>query len=401
MRKIITATLSALILCGFAACSKSDTNPQDNFDVPQLTADNTIQFTVNANTSRGLEIVLDGGRLAVDWGDGTMTKRYRPSLPGFGHTYKRTGEYTVRVWTEDLTYIMVSGLLRDFRDVQVGDCPVLTSAIFNTISTGTTIDVNRCPKLTMLEVSNCETVQSAYYDQCLQLEELRLYSMPAMTKIDARPNTALSTLFCGWSPLTELLLPGSVEKIRLGDIGLASLDFSGFTNLISLDCYGYAHLTTLNLTGCDNLASLNITETAIATFDFSALPELRTINCDRSKMTAVDVSGNLKLGQLSCTELGLTSLDISQNLGLSKLNCDDNLLTTLNIPANSPLAAISIANNKFEGADLNALFTALPTKLLRESPAQNSFVIIVTGNPGTATCDPRIATNKYWFVKVN
>ena len=398
MKKIILAAVSILVFCCFTGCSKDNGgDPDDNFEVPELTADNTIRFTVNAGKSRSLEFIMEGLRLAVDWGDGTMTKRYNPNLPGFAHTYKRPGEYTVRVWTGDLTFIRVSGLLKDFRDVQLGDCPALKDAVFNTISAGGTIDVNRCPALEKLEVSNCETVESVLFDECLKLEQLSLYTMPRLTKINALGNTALRELFCGWSPLEELLLPHDMEKIELGDIGMASLDFTGFAKLTSLDCSGNQSLTTLNLTGCDNLVSIDISNTGLSAFDFATISSLRSIKCGHTTMATLDVSGNPNLNQLSCTHLGLTSLDISTASGLTDIDCSHNNLTTLDVSNNSFLRKVAINDNQFDKTALDAIFTALPAAL----PAQNPPAIKITDNPGTATCDKQIATNKYWFVGIN
>ena len=114
-------------------------------------------------------------------------------------------------------------------------------------------------------------------------------------------------------------------------------------------------------------------------------------------MATLDVSGNPNLNQLSCTHLGLTSLDISTASGLTDIDCSHNNLTTLDVSNNSFLRKVAINDNQFDKTALDAIFTALPAAL----PAQNPPAIKITDNPGTATCDKQIATNKYWFVGIN
>lgn len=56
-------------------------------------------------------------------------------------------------------------------------------------------------------------------------------------------------------------------------------------------------------------------------------------------------------------------------------------------------AALKIKNNQFTAESLDALFTALPA-------TNRTATIEISGNPGTATCDPFIATAKGYTVTV-
>lgn len=78
----------------------------DDFDFPVLTDANTIRFTVNVTGDwRQLNIVADGGRMVIDWGNGRMQKVEDPSSMAGGVTYRygNKGSYNVRIWAEGTT----------------------------------------------------------------------------------------------------------------------------------------------------------------------------------------------------------------------------------------------------------------------------------------------------------
>ena len=60
----------------FISCKDTDNSVfGDDFDFPVLTDANTIRFTVNVTGDwRQLNIVADGGRMVIDWGNGRMQK---------------------------------------------------------------------------------------------------------------------------------------------------------------------------------------------------------------------------------------------------------------------------------------------------------------------------------------
>lgn len=68
-----------------------------------------------------------------------------------------------------------------------------------------------------------------------------------------------------------------------------------------------------------------------------------------------------------------------------------NLLT--NLRNEGTAIAVSINNNSLSATALNNFFTALPV-------ASGTCTIVVTGNPGAATCNPAIATAKGYTVTV-
>ncbi|MDR0427456.1 MAG: hypothetical protein LBH12_02510, partial [Dysgonamonadaceae bacterium] len=110
--------------------------------------------------------------------------------------------------------------------------------------------------------------------------------------------------------------------------------------------------------------------------------------CYSNQLTALDVSRNTELAELECYSNQLTALDVSRNTELARLECYSNQLTALDVSNNTELTELRCQENQLAAAALNTIFTSLPT-------VQSGYIYI-SGNPGTATCNRSIATNKGW-----
>lgn len=405
MKRLFNLICSVLLISGFISCAENEeiTN-NDDFDIPELTTSNTIQFTVDTRSGYGIELHFSGSQIAIDWGDGKTSKEVDPrtgyyiDLHRFGHTYKSPGKYRVKIWTEKLTKIRLSGLLRDFSDLHVGNCPVLTDAVFNSLAGGKSINLNGCKQLEVLELSNWEQLESATLNECAALKELRIYSSPAVKPLDLSQNSGLRSIDCGSSALDIQRLPKNIISLACYGNGLENITLENFKALTTLDCSHNNKLTSLNITGCDKLSTLNFSNTKVGSFDFSKCPELATISCAGSELTAVNVDQNKKLTNLYCLDLNLTSLDISKNTNLSKLDCSNNKLTSLDVSANKYMSQLYINDNLLNKDELEIIFKALPSY---EQLPQSSWpmLINISGNAGAATCDVTIAGSKGWVVR--
>ena len=132
--------------------------------------------------------------------------------------------------------------------------------------------------------------------------------------------TALTTLGCSWSQLTEL-------------------DVSKNTALTELRC------------GCNQLTALDVSKNI-------ALTEL---DCGVNKLTKLDVSQNTALTTLDCSFNQLMELDVSKNTALEKLYCYYNQLTALDVSKNIALTELWCYRNQIMGAAMDALVESLPT----------------------------------------
>lgn len=134
----------------FISCKDTDNSVfGDDFDFPVLTDANTIRFTVNVTGDwRQLNIVADGGRMVIDWGNGRMQKVEDPSSMAGGVTYRygNKGSYNVRIWAEELQLIDISGLLISISDLHLGNMPRMKSLVLNSITDTRELNLNTfCP----------------------------------------------------------------------------------------------------------------------------------------------------------------------------------------------------------------------------------------------------------------
>lgn len=152
--------------------------------------------------------------------------------------------------------------------------------------------------------------------------------------------------------------------------GFASVDVSGLRSLTQLDLSSNSDLTSLNISGITTLTEIHLTETGLASLTLQDLPDLTVLNTGGiSSLESLSVSNCPQVATLNVWGSSLSSLSIS------------------NMPA---LATVDVTSGSCSDAELDAIFTALPTV--------SSGTIYVGGNPGSDDCDPSIAEAKGWTV---
>jgi hypothetical protein len=178
-------------------------------------------------------------------------------------------------------------------------------------------------------------------------------------------------------------LSGALTILGCSSNSLTSLDVSG--------------LTALTLLACNN--------NSLTSLDVSGLTALTTVDCQFNSLTSLDVSGLTALTILDCSSNSLTSLDVSGLTALTVLFCSSNSLTSLravgvvfnagkwkNKKKGIAVGEQAIDNNLLNAAALNQFYTDLG------ATTPGTGFLNVRNNPGTATHDPTIATNKGYVV---
>jgi len=102
-----------------------------------------------------------------------------------------------------------------------------------------------------------------------------------------------------------------------------------FTNLTVLNCSNNPLGQSLDLSANTALTTLRCHGTSITNLDISGATALTYLDCNYNNLTTLDVSQNTALNQLECRSNKLTSLDVSQNTALTRLACHQNQLTSL------------------------------------------------------------------------
>jgi hypothetical protein len=198
---------------------------------------------------------------------------------------------------------------------------------------------------------------------------------------------------------------GNLTTLNCGNgNSLTSLDVSGLTALAQLFCSTNS-LTSLDVSGLTSLNLLACNANSLTSLDVSGLTALTTLNCSTNSLTSLDVSGLTALNGLSCNNNSLTSLNVSGLTALTTLVCSNNPLTSLravgvvfdsgkwkNKKKGKAYGIQRIDNNLLNAAALNQFYTDLG------ATTPGTGFLDVKDNPGSATADHTIATNKGYVV---
>lgn len=144
----------------------------------------------------------------------------------------------------------------------------------------------------------------------------------------------------------------SLKTLRVGAIGLESLDVSTLLNLESLTCQGN-YLENIILINNDKLTELNCSANFIKTILLSPEINLKKLVCHTNEIKSINLAQHTNLEFLSIFQNELTTLDLSNNPNLSTLSCASNHLKSLDLSSNpllSDIVDISLGNQTVEAA---------------------------------------------------
>lgn len=359
--KLLFSLIGIYLLLGFSSCSNDDKSVLgDDFEIPELTDANTIQFTADASGEwKVLEINAGGGRVAIEWGDGRLQKIEHPDNVSIQYRYKPSRSYTVRIWAEELTTFSVSGLLMPISDVHLGNFPRMKRIDLNSIKESKVLDLNAsCPNLEYMNIGNWESLEDLRFDECVNLKTVQVYTNPKLTSIKIGHCELLTSLYCQGNGITTL----SLRKLPA---------------LRTVELTGTARLSTLEVDNDNTINALHIEGCAFQKLDF--------------------LNKLMSLTELYCSSNQLTDLDISDNKELWRLNCYNNQLRSLSIPVNNQLRTLDCRYNELDKDQLDNIFNTLVD--ISGYPAYyGKYVIAYEHNPGAADCDETILQNKHWRV---
>ena len=229
--------------------------------------------------------------------------------------------------------------------------------------------------------------------------------------------TLTSLNFTGCSNLSRCNLNGQNALRVLNMTGCSAVqDFSVYqTGLSSIVvpadsvnpfyCYGNPLLKTVTLRGYSNGGFLYIsTNNALTNVDLSPVrPSGVQIN-NNSSLSAITFASAISsagLGSVDASSNNLSAIDLSNLNNLYNLNLYNNQLTSITMPAGFTSRAgfvgtISVTTNKLNAAALNNFFTNLGTYAGTYDVYGVGGIIYYGNNPGSATCNPSIASAKGW-----
>lgn len=285
-------------------------------------------------------------------------------------------------------------------------CSSLTNVpLLNTSSvTNMSNMFSSCPSLTSVPLFNTANVTdaSSMFAYCSSIKNIPLFNLSNATNI--------ASMFINCFSLRSVPLFNTVSATNMASM------FSGCVSLISVPVFNTALVTSmsgmfnscrslinipfLNTSSVQNMSSMFtncISMTTVPLFNTSNVTNMssmfNTCTCLRS-IPLFDTSNVTSFGSMfsSCLALSyVPALNVTAVTTSSNFSNMFNLCRSLcRIEAEDFRFTFSVANCKLSATELNAIYTRLPTV--------TGQTITVTGNYGTASDNPSIATAKGWTV---
>lgn len=357
-QKLLFVWMAVFLLTGLASCSEEDKSVfGDDFEIPELTDANTIQFTVDASSDwKVLELHTGGGRMAVEWGDGRLQKVESTAIGTTTYRYGNAKSNHVRIWAEELDFCRVEGTLLSISNLRIGNLPAMKDLSLDAIKGTKSIDLSvSCPNLETLSLVYWQDLENIELSGCSKLTSVTLYNMPKLTSLEL-----------GNLPV--------LRDFRYSSEGLTSLSLKGLPALSGVSCWNCDDLSSLEVDDNNKISSLELINCAVSSADFlSKMPSLAELNCNKNK---------------------LVRLDLSKNSSIRNLDCSNNLLESIILPTDNSLISLACHANHLTASALNSVFSVLNEY---HGPLHGMYKISFYDNPdGENECAKDIFQKKGW-----
>ena len=405
------------------ASSTEWTSPAAWLPLPDISATNNrfvglLRIDQESNFV-ALNCTVTGG-YTVDWGDGTTTnhssaanaeKQYSySSVPNTGESTLGYRQVVITVYPQTVGQNITAFSLQ-VKHSQSGlstyHTPWLNIAINAAAITSLSIGGTTTP-LTHLQqaiiYNHACTSFLNLFNGCRSLRSVPLFNTSAVTN--------MSSMFAGCITLT------TVPLFNTSAVTNMSTMFSSCVSLTSVPLFNTSAVTNMSnmFTNCSSLTSVPLFNTSAVTninsmfnacssltsvplFNTSAVTNMSNMFTNCSSLTSVPLFNTSAVTSMGSMFNGCSALTTIPALVSSVVTAAGlaGIFTSCVSLSSAPFSGtnqnISYANCKLSAAALNAIYTGL-------SSSGTGKTITVTGNWGTATHDPSIATAKGWTVVV-
>lgn len=186
-KKLLFNLIGLCLLLGLSSCSDSEDDKSvfgDDFDIPQLTDANTIQFTVDATGERELLQLIGGGsRMAIEWGDGRLQKVENADANlMIYYKYRNRKVYRIRIWAEELDFCSIGIKMPPVSKLHLGYLPKMKELKLYNFSATPELDLSTsCPNVESINIAYWADLESIELSQCLKLKNIEIYDNPKLT----------------------------------------------------------------------------------------------------------------------------------------------------------------------------------------------------------------------------
>lgn len=200
---------------------------------------------------------------------------------------------------------------------------------------GETIEVSGLETLQELVIQNGK-LASLDVSRFTELNYLDLYEL-GITSLDVSGNSKLERLFCdGCTNLSDVKLPGSIDRLSLDRCNLKAVDVSGCRNL------SYLYVDNNKLTSIDVRKCKKLIELSLA---------------GNKKLSKIDISKQKRLSELNISNTRIKKLDTSKNKELSTVDFHNTLVSKADFSKNKNLFSICYYGSKLKKCDFSQIKT--------------------------------------------
>ena len=358
-RKWMICIFIICLIGGLSSCAEDRSVIGDDFEIPKLTDENTIEFTVDVlGEWTQLEVFGGGGRMAIEWGDGRLQKIEDPEAGLITYKYGNRRSYRVRIWAEELDYCNLGSLLLPVKDLRIGNLPKMRDLALTSFANTRKIDLSRsCPNVENVNIGNCADLEYVDVSQCDSLKSVLIGGNPKLTSLDVTDKCKLKNLNCSGNQLS-------------------SLSLKDLPQLNSLDCSYNPELSRLEFDEKMEISTLFIGHCNFQNLDFlDRLPLLLEFVCRNNQLKELELPESLWIQYLDCSNNQLTRLSISEHWLLTRVDCH---------------------SNRLDKEALNQLFEMLGTA--SDYPHSKSYLSYYD-NPGEYTCNQEMPVRNGWTIE--
>ncbi|NDV60527.1 hypothetical protein D0T85_20765 [Bacteroides sp. 519] len=351
-------------------------DPAD-FDVPELTTENSIIVDVNLFVRQGFAFEAQGEKIAVDWGDGTLEKYYMldEDSKGCHHVYAEEGVYQIKIWSDHITHLSISSQKDYISDIYFGYAPILTYLSLDNFVGFEHALIDNCPILEHLVLHSWSDLVSLDISKCRELKEF-----------DCVTNKKLATLDLHYNDL--------LERICINEVGISELDISNNRALKNIEIKR-TNITSLSLASNYFVEVLSIPRNKLTSLTIPHQNSIIELSCYENEFETLPTLTNLgRLQKLVCNNNKLTELDLSNCIDLIHFNCITNELTELDISKNTMIEQLYFGYNLMEKEAIDKIFSDVPESINSSSPNQFHY----KDNPGAKEAKLDIILFKGWKI---
>ena len=182
--KLLSGLVGICLFFGFTSCVEDKRIFGDDIEIPELTDDNTVQFTVEvASDWKQIEVIAGGGRMAIEWGDGRLQKVENADANlMIYYKYRNRKVYRIRIWAEELDFCSIGIKMPPVSELHLGYLPKMKELKLYNFSATPELDLSTsCPNVESINIAYWADLERVELSQCLKLKNIEIYDNPKLT----------------------------------------------------------------------------------------------------------------------------------------------------------------------------------------------------------------------------